>query len=267
LSSRRTLEGWEETVSLKVADRERERGNEREGEGKLARGVDLAEEDVGETVTELVTAEESLDEGRSVLDPGELDGSTGLVDDDGVGVDLEDSSDELVGLSGELGVLAVEALRLPIGVGADDDDGKVGLGGEFNGLLASGLRRDGGEGADAIRGLDEERASDTQVRREVVSSLEAVRPPRFKEDLGSSLSGTGIVKELARFVALNVLDEPLPVEEEGGDANRTQSESPAARDVRSEVGDELGGTKGVRLAFDTEERRSTGDAREEGEKE
>lgn len=98
----------------------------REGERKLSRRVDLPEEHVPQSVAELVSAEEGMQDGRSVLDPGHSQWSTRLSDDDGVGVGGEDRFDERVARAGEGDVVSVEALGLPVRVGADDDDGDCG---------------------------------------------------------------------------------------------------------------------------------------------
>lgn len=68
----------------------------REGQGELARRVQLAKEDIRQTVTNVVSSVERLHQGRSLVRPRHGDRGSGLVDDDGVGRDGEDSRDELV---------------------------------------------------------------------------------------------------------------------------------------------------------------------------
>lgn len=102
----------------------------RECQSKLSRRVDFAEQDIGQTVSELVSAVErlhrstsayaqdqstmtDLDQRPCLVRPGHGHGRARLVDDDGFGVRGEHLADEAVREPGELHVCAVKALAFP----------------------------------------------------------------------------------------------------------------------------------------------------------
>jgi hypothetical protein len=73
----------------------------RERQRQLARRVELAEQDVGKTATDIVSSIKGLDDGSGLLDPRHGHGGSRLVDDDGVGRYGQDGRNELVRGSGQ----------------------------------------------------------------------------------------------------------------------------------------------------------------------
>lgn len=211
-----------------------------EAEREAAGRVDLAEENVGETVAELVATEKGLDEGRSLVDPREVDRSSGLVDDDRLRVGGEDRLDELVRGSRKLGLLAVKALGLPVRVRADDDDRDVALRGEIGSLLARVGLNDRREGTEAERGCEREWGSGDSVRVGVGVDDQPVLATGLELDLAPAFLGSEVKEQLAGLpLGLEVRDDSLTVDEDRAVTRRAETERPLAGDVRGESGSVL----------------------------
>ncbi|TLD12657.1 uncharacterized protein PgNI_03454 [Pyricularia grisea] len=143
-----------------------------EGEGKLAAGVDVAKEHVGDGVARLVAAVPRLHDGGDIGVPGHLHGRARLHDDDRVIVGGGHSGDEVVHGGRELHVVAVVALGFPVGVEPAADDDLVRVPGQRRRLGDLLLGVDALASAHAQRALAERHALGRERRRRRAAVLE-----------------------------------------------------------------------------------------------
>ncbi|GJC85253.1 hypothetical protein ColLi_08091 [Colletotrichum liriopes] len=197
-----------------------------EAEGELGRGVDVAEEHVGDGVACLVAAVPCLDEGFDVLNPWHAHGGSRLVDDDGIGVRLGDGRDELVEVARQVHVGAVVALCLPVGIEAGADDDLVCVLGEGSGLGDLGLVINDLAAADAQGAAAEYDIVALQLGRRGRGELDlkGVRLTLLKLNAALLLKGCGTEEGVALALLGAVVDDQLVVDKEVGRAADDETE-------------------------------------------